>query len=217
MTLQPRVVELARSHNAAFRALVNNLPVLEVCRDSRAAVIQLYPLSFGTFWYPPPTCFNSDMDTIYLDYDIAKELAFFFTFLSQFELSRIRYFALDMSLFIDERYFSSGYDGIYQETSLRGLESVVNVLIGLEQLIEVHNIHVWREHCRWLPEKDSPHSREGGQNKFYKGKSHCSRFVGTFQDLGIKNHKVVFGMRKKWTVKPEGVKATSRYFHRTLR
>jgi hypothetical protein len=213
MTLQPRVVELARYPDAGFRALVSHPPALEVSRDSRAATIQLYPLCFGTYWYAPTTRFNYALDTIYLDYGILHELAFFVAILSQSELSQIRYLALDMSLFVDERYISVGDNGTYQETLSGGLERVVNVLPALEQLTEVHDMRVWAEHCFWFPEKDDLNSNGGQidfskelplrlQNRELQINPNLPAPSEHFKTWGIKSHKVVFGMRKGWTVGP---------------
>ena len=87
LSLRPRIVEVHRQLGTGFRPLVGPPITLEICRDSRAAVIHLYPLCFGTFWYPPITRFNFVLDAIYLDYDIYRELPFFFGIVNKSELS----------------------------------------------------------------------------------------------------------------------------------
>jgi len=226
LTLEPRVVEVFRHRNSSFGALVNNPPALEVCRDSRAAVISSYPLSFGTYFFPPSTRFNFLMDTIYLDYHNHEDIGLFFAILSQYELSSIRYLALDMSLFVDDDHLSSGDNGTYQETLLNGLERVVNDLSGLEQLIEVHDVRIWGEHCVWSPDKESHRGRKRDVIEFVEelpvdfqkpellinpnlpGSSY------DFKTWGIRNHKVAFGVRKSYTVARYDPEPITRWYHR---
>jgi hypothetical protein len=114
-----------------------------------------------------------------------------------------------MSLFVDERYISVEDNGTYQETLSGGLERVVNVLPALEQLTEVHDMRVWAEHCFWFLEKDDIYCN-GGQIKFSKELPNRELQINPnlpapsehFKAWGIKSHKVVFGMRKEWTVGP---------------
>ncbi|KAE9363578.1 hypothetical protein N431DRAFT_448166 [Stipitochalara longipes BDJ] len=175
-TLTPRIVEIYRCGREEFFTCVPCPSALEIYQDSRAAVIQHYPLCFGTFWYPPQIRFNFSLDIIYLDFAIADELPFFFAILSRIELAGLRYLAFDMTLFVDDEYISAGDNYHYQDKLLQGLRRLGNVITGLEQLIEIHDVRVWAEHCHWDVCKDDYKSRAGGEMQFFK-KQKTSRLL----------------------------------------
>jgi hypothetical protein len=58
LTLKSRTVDVHRSHDSSFLALVNNPAAFAVRRDSGPAVTHLYPSCFGAFWFPPTTRFD---------------------------------------------------------------------------------------------------------------------------------------------------------------
>jgi hypothetical protein len=166
------------------------------------------------------------MDTIYLDHENHEDVAFFFAILNQTELSNLRYLALDMSLFIDDIYVYAGDSENYQDKLLDGLDRVIKALPELEQLIEVHDVRVWGEHCIWRPHKESCKSRKGGRIEFFeelpvqlqKWELQVHQVLPSsssyFTAWGIRNHKVVFGARESYTVAPHDPKYTLRSYHR---
>lgn len=113
LALEPRVIEIRKfvvdCSPAAetyeedrgffnFEAVPN---VLQACQDSRRAVIAMYPLSFGSVWYKPRVRFNTELDTLYFDFDFFEHFPLFFSMLDGSSLAqKLRYVAIDARPFL---------------------------------------------------------------------------------------------------------------------
>lgn len=95
MTLEPRIVELEYCASGFFE-LYSDPPALLVCQDSRNAVIDQYPLCFGTTTQPARTRFNFALDTLYIDYyNIEERITLLFAIFKDHEISGLQRFAID--------------------------------------------------------------------------------------------------------------------------
>jgi len=97
LCLEPRVVDI-RWYNFGFASTTELPAVLTLCKESREAVLWLYPLSFGSLVYPPRTRFNFRLDTLYLGRELQDELDHFFGTLKEQELKTIRFLAINSDL-----------------------------------------------------------------------------------------------------------------------
>jgi hypothetical protein len=132
LTIQPRVLERKFDNIKGFYFTINYLVTLELCRDSRQAVIQSYSLCFGSAFYPASTRINFSFDTLCLDHDF-DHIRLFLVGLKDEELSRIRYVAIDELLeFLAEE--ESNYSDI---DLLPGIARSLEAMKALKEVIEV--------------------------------------------------------------------------------
>lgn len=96
-SLEPRVVDLQFERKASRKGFYSHdkIPtLLEVCRDSRAAVIASYPLCFGSVWYPQKIRFNFSMNTLFMDGSFLPFVDRFFSILTPVEFASIQRMAI---------------------------------------------------------------------------------------------------------------------------
>ena len=91
LSLEPRVVELTYS-GAGFGQKCEygdsyNIPTaLITCKGSRSAVIESYPLCFGSILHPEAARFSFEIDTLYFDCRLKNYIGHFFGLLKDREL-----------------------------------------------------------------------------------------------------------------------------------
>jgi hypothetical protein len=143
LTIEPRVVEMKFDDEKGFYSTIDYPVALEVCRDSRQAVIPSYSLCFGSSFYRAHTRFNFSLDTVYLDSSFLDYSRLFLVGLRDEEVSKIQHFA------IDEMWeFVATYESPYNET-LRGINESLQCMTSLNDLIEVHRLEIWSDNCSW--------------------------------------------------------------------
>jgi hypothetical protein len=123
VTLSPRLIEIRYHHSKVteWTSLVELPRALDVCRESRAITLPLYPLCFGGSHHPPRIRINFTIDTIYLSGATRYFVPNFIGQMSTFELSNLR------SLAIHERHLF--YDIRRALRSLGGLQELLIVCI----------------------------------------------------------------------------------------
>lgn len=140
LSLEPRVVEL-RYSGAVFEQGCEysesyNIPTaLITCKESRSAVIASYPLCFGSTFHPEATRFNFEIDTLYLNYSLKNHIDHFFDLLKDRELKGIKFLAIDWLLCETHRWSQDRYRYL-----LGNMRQAVEHLIGLEELLSVHDL-----------------------------------------------------------------------------
>jgi hypothetical protein len=131
VSLHPRIIQpTLRKKYGGFRARVGfrttyrvELPVaLRVCRESRAAVDQIYVHNF-------------ELDTIFLSRNLSDDMALFLGVLASVELSNVRYLAFDRHIHLlgDSDYRDSGM--------LSALERAVSAMTALKEFIVVYSMN----------------------------------------------------------------------------
>jgi hypothetical protein len=144
VSLHPRIIQpTLRKKYGGFRARVGfrttyrvELPVaLRVCRESRAAVDQIYVHCFGSFLNPPHIRVNFELDTIFLSRNLSDDMALFLGVLTSVELSNVRYLAFDRHIHLlgDSDNQDSGM--------LSALERAVRAMTALKELIIVYSMN----------------------------------------------------------------------------
>lgn len=114
LSLAARVVEVRFNRTHGFFTPIKIPVALRVCKDSRDAVKNLYPLCFGTVVHEPAIVFNFSMDTMYLDADLGPEVVPFIYSWKGFEAQNIQSLAVDRYLddYIEEWGSGSDFEGI---------------------------------------------------------------------------------------------------------
>ena len=130
---------------------------LQVCKDSRAAVMSQYPLCFGSAWFKSRIRFNFKIDTIYIDNSFIEHLPQFFSLLDEEARRSLRYLAIDATEFLCDAHdvllpLSEMLHERPDETPLwaRGfqlaLEDSITSLRGLKEIM----LSRFRAHDPWL-------------------------------------------------------------------
>lgn len=116
-----------KDHSGSFVSRAKDPVALRTCRESRNAVIDLYPLCFGSVWHPFKTRFNFSLDTLCPDYNISQsDITLLFTTVKD-EVYHLKYLALDYG-YIDPRG-SSFVEELRQAVQrLKGLKEVCGIL-----------------------------------------------------------------------------------------
>ncbi|KUJ14204.1 uncharacterized protein LY89DRAFT_132035 [Mollisia scopiformis] len=123
-----------------FYTITRTPVALEVCQDSRNAVLLFYPLSFGSVWYHPRIRFNFSLDTLYLDEDFYKVSPLFFSILNNEETTKLRYLALDY----DSDGVRPGCGSYLKDKNFSKLiQRSVEGLKALRELIMVQQVQYW--------------------------------------------------------------------------
>lgn len=94
--MQPRIVEVQHSvHNKYFFSAAKLPVALQICQESRVAIINYYPLCFGSIFKKPTIRFHFGLDTLFFCDDIAdKHLFHFFDMLKPSQAEAIRWVAV---------------------------------------------------------------------------------------------------------------------------
>jgi hypothetical protein len=110
--------------------------VLQVCRESRNFALPLYPLCFGSSWYPPVVRFNLSLDVLYIR--DTNALCYFFGTMTPTEVSGLRYIAVEAPTMT-----------ILHRTE-PGFERALKSLSGLKEVYIVYDLRKehGRSHCR---------------------------------------------------------------------
>ncbi|KAF8859518.1 hypothetical protein BDZ45DRAFT_782586 [Acephala macrosclerotiorum] len=154
-TLEPRVIEIkkfvvdcsgASQSYEEERGFYNReaVPsVLQVCQESRRAIIAMYPLSFGSMWYTSNIRFNFELDTLYFGFEFFEHFPLFFSILDFSIIQKLRYIA------IDARPFLRNYRQWLSDSRTYGWEFLVPLqrsfakLTGLRELLAVYDVDYW--------------------------------------------------------------------------
>lgn len=144
LTLEPRVVEvehgwrIGNSRNEDEDCYYSriNLPIaLNVCHDSRDAIIPLYPLCFAADSSRPMIRFNFSLDTLYIDDTFGEYVFDFLENLKPIEMARLKLIAISDKV---------GYD--LHDTDKKGhaywarLGGCIERLSGLKTILTVHHL-----------------------------------------------------------------------------
>jgi len=76
---------------------------LQVCQESRDAIILSYPLCFGSIFFPPKVRFKFDPDTLFIDNELEANLPHLFSTFRDAEIKGLKYLALDEYYIFDYR------------------------------------------------------------------------------------------------------------------
>jgi hypothetical protein len=76
---ESRMIEVAYDSYDGFTSNIPHPTALEVCQESRNAVINSYPLCFGSIFHPAKIRFNFAIDILYIDNCIEEEVAHLFS------------------------------------------------------------------------------------------------------------------------------------------
>jgi hypothetical protein len=96
LTLQPRTVELEYSTVHGFYTRASAPVALKACANSRKAVINSYPLCFGSRLHSPHIVFNFSLDTLYFDNTIQARVTQFLVAMSKTEIENVQFIAVDV-------------------------------------------------------------------------------------------------------------------------
>lgn len=123
--LTPRIVEIHVSNDLdiGFCSRAKLPSILHATRESRQAVSSLYPHCFGSVLMPPRIRFNFEIDTLYLSTHEEANLMQIYTVLKEWELSSLRFFA------IDDDYVTFDF-----RTSEPRLKSMISYMHNLQEL-----------------------------------------------------------------------------------
>ncbi len=86
---QSRLVEVSYDSSDGFSSNVAHPIALEVCHESRNAVINNYPLCFGSIFHPAKIRFNFATDVLYVDNCIEDDVAHLFSTFREREVREI--------------------------------------------------------------------------------------------------------------------------------
>lgn len=102
---KPRTVELVYDEEdpEGFCSRAPYPPALELCQESRNAVINSYPLCFGSIFFPAIVRFNFALDTLFIDNELEENLPHLFSTFKDAEINGLRYLALDEYYIFDYR------------------------------------------------------------------------------------------------------------------
>jgi 2EXR family len=129
---ESRTIEIAYDSDAGFVSNVDPPIALEVCKESRKALINNYPLCFGSIYHPAKIRFNFSIDTLYIDNSIEEDLAHVFSTFREQEISGLKYLAMD-------NYF--GNPPIEDDLDpFDGVKRAVKCLTGLRELLVVFHV-----------------------------------------------------------------------------
>jgi hypothetical protein len=96
---EPRAVELEHDEELeTFYSKAHSAPyplALEICQESRNAIINEYPLCFGSIFYPATTRFNFKLDTLYISEELWEDLPNLFSLFRENEINNLQHIALD--------------------------------------------------------------------------------------------------------------------------
>lgn len=140
LTLNSRVVEIEFTELRGFFTRVATPTALQVCRDSRRAVITFYPTCFGNIMYSPQIVFNFLLDTLYFDMSFHSQVLHFLASLKETEVKRIQSIAAD-----SEMWFSWEYDGEVEVDVFSIIKKVVPTMVALKEFMLVFNAASWAE------------------------------------------------------------------------
>lgn len=93
-TLESRAVEVLFMEFRGFYSRAKTPVALRTNRDSRHAVLKLYPSCFGNIIYKPNIVFNFSLDTLYFDHRLERQLVHFLVGMAQHERKRIQSIAI---------------------------------------------------------------------------------------------------------------------------
>jgi len=128
-TCQSRLVEVDYDSCDGFSSNIAPPIALEVCRESRNAVINNYPLCFGSIFHPANIRFNFAIDTLYIDNSVEDDISHLFSTFREREISSLRYLAIDACFGNPE-----------EEHEFRGVKRAVKALEGLRELLIVFHV-----------------------------------------------------------------------------
>jgi len=128
-TCQSRLIEVEYDSLDGFSSNVGHPIALEVCQEARNAVINNYPLCFGSIFHPAKIRFNFAIDTLYIDTSVEDDMAHLFSTFREREISGLRYLAIDAT-------FGNPED----EHEFEGVKRAVKALEGLRELLIVFNV-----------------------------------------------------------------------------
>ncbi|TGO55282.1 hypothetical protein BCON_0094g00320 [Botryotinia convoluta] len=100
LTLEPRIVEV-RPKKDKYDGFYSAAPLpvaMTVCKDSKRAVLPLYPKCFGGVLIAARIRFNAKIDTLYLDWKLQDHLMTFLLSISVQEAEKIQYLAIDQHI-----------------------------------------------------------------------------------------------------------------------
>ncbi|TGO11856.1 hypothetical protein BTUL_0100g00360 [Botrytis tulipae] len=97
LTVEPRIVEVRPKLDIqdGFYSTAPLPAVLTVCRDSKRAVLPLYPQYFDGATFVSGIPFNAKIDTLYLDWKLHEHLTIFLSSISVEEAEKIQFLAMD--------------------------------------------------------------------------------------------------------------------------
>ncbi|KAI9646418.1 hypothetical protein NHQ30_004410 [Ciborinia camelliae] len=107
MTLVPRLVEVWPKGGEldGFYSTTRLPSAMTACRDSRAAVLHLYPQCFGGAVIVARIRINFDLDTLFLDWKIQGSLVPFMSSITVQEANKMRYLAFDPEIHLGRKNY----------------------------------------------------------------------------------------------------------------
>jgi len=138
LTLQPRIIEVKFIESRGFYTQVPTPTALQVCRESRSAVLASYPTCFGNVIYTPLILFNFSLDTLYFDQTLQHQVQHFAASLKREEVDRLRYLAVDSWINHD---FEGGYD--LEINPITIIRKLVPHMLSLKEFLIVYDLALW--------------------------------------------------------------------------
>lgn len=140
LSLQPRTIEIEERYDEKAYCCSSKLPsALSACRDSRAAVIDLYPYCFSSRSKSPAIRFNFSLDTLFLAGLFDGTALHLLDILTDKELFNIRHVAVDEICGWDDQ------DANAQPIFWSNLEKSINAFTGLKDLRVVLDVFACTE------------------------------------------------------------------------
>lgn len=127
-----RIVEIEYDDEEGFTPRVEDPKALRVCKESRIAIIQSYPLCFGSIFHPAKTRFNFAIDTLYLGNEIEDQVPHFFSTFGKPEISGLQFLALENC------YNEATLP--FEVTMTSQLQTMVKKLTSLRELLIVFDV-----------------------------------------------------------------------------
>jgi hypothetical protein len=154
-TLQPRDIEIYFAPNRGFFTPIWGPVALRVNKESRNTVEPLYPLSFGNVVYQPRVRFNFSIDTLFLEHDFQPQVLHFLASLKPYEITQLRYLAVDMLIDID---FGDG-EHVEIDTE-KVIQKAIPAMTNLKEIRIIISLE-------YLPEGDVSHPSGEGAMELY--------------------------------------------------
>ena len=140
LSLQPRTIEIEERYDEkSYRCSSRTPSVLSVSRDSRAAVIELYPYCFSSRSKVPAIRFNFALDTLFIAGLFDGTALHLLDILTDKELSSIRHVAVDEICGYDDQ------DDNAQPIFWSNLKKSMDAFTGLEDLLIVLDVFAYTE------------------------------------------------------------------------
>ncbi|TVY44348.1 hypothetical protein LOCC1_G005864 [Lachnellula occidentalis] len=140
LTLQARTVEIEWQETRGFYTQVGTPVALQVCKDSRDAVISFYPACFGNLMFTPRTAFNFSLDTLYIGIPVHDQILHLVASLNATEISKLQHLAIDHGINMDWRW---EYDGEIDYEAC--VKKAASLMPNLRVFLEVVNLAAWLE------------------------------------------------------------------------